>query len=139
MTDTDSKQSGNHGVELILMQQLAGYLAMPIFIVDPDGDLLFYNEPAEAILGHRFEETGAMAMETWSSTFEPEDEDGTRLPAEELPLVRALSQGQAAHRAFWIRGLDGRRRHIAVTAFPLIGQSDRNLGAVAMFWEAPSS
>jgi len=33
-------------VELILMRQLASYLAMPIFVVDPVGNVLFYNEPA---------------------------------------------------------------------------------------------
>ena len=34
-------------VELILLKQVAGYLATPMFLVDPDGNLLFYNEPAE--------------------------------------------------------------------------------------------
>ena len=47
-------------IQIILIRQLAGYLGMPLFLVDPKGDLLFYNEPAEAILGRRFEETGAM-------------------------------------------------------------------------------
>ena len=32
---------------------------MPIFLVDTEGNLLYYNEPAEAILGRRFSETGA--------------------------------------------------------------------------------
>jgi hypothetical protein len=49
-------------IEMILMRQLAGYLAMPIFIVDPAGTLVFSNEPAEPILGRRFEETGEMPM-----------------------------------------------------------------------------
>ena len=34
-------------IEMILVRQLASYLAMPIFIVDPQGTLVFYNEPAE--------------------------------------------------------------------------------------------
>src|SRR5206468_1146467 len=34
-----------------------------------------------------------------------------------------------------IRGLDGVRRHIAVSAFPLIGQGDRFLGVISVFWE----
>ena len=45
-------------IQIILIRQLAGYLSVPLFLVDPKGDLLFYNEPAEAILGRRFEETG---------------------------------------------------------------------------------
>ena len=50
---------------------------MPLFLVDPKGDLLFYNEPAEAILGRRFEETGAMPAEVWASMFTPIDEQGS--------------------------------------------------------------
>jgi hypothetical protein len=49
-------------VELILMRQLASYLAMPIFLVDPDGNLLYYNEPAEYLLGRRYDETGEMPL-----------------------------------------------------------------------------
>ena len=48
-------------IEVILARQLAEYLNMAIFIVDPSGDLLYYNEPAEAILGSRYVETGPMS------------------------------------------------------------------------------
>jgi hypothetical protein len=43
-----------HPIEVILMRQLASYLAMPILLVDPAGTLLFYNEPAERLLGRRY-------------------------------------------------------------------------------------
>ena len=55
-------------IQIILTRQLAGYLSVPLFLVDPEGDLLFYNEPAEAILGQRFEETGAMPAARWSGS-----------------------------------------------------------------------
>ena len=35
-------------IELILLKQVASQLALPIFLVNPGGDLLYYNEPAEA-------------------------------------------------------------------------------------------
>lgn len=127
---------GQYEVEVILTRQLASYLAMPIFVVDPQGNLIFYNEPAEAILGQRFEESGEMPAEEWATIFQPTDEDGEHLPPEQLPLVVALVEHHPAHRDFWIRGLDGNRRHIGVTAFPLIGQAGRCLGAVAIFWES---
>jgi PAS domain-containing protein len=122
-------------IEVILMRQLASYLAMPIFLVDPAGNLLFYNEPAEALLGHRYEETGEMPLAEWAQIFQPICEDGSPLPSEALPLVIALQQHHAAHLAFHIRGLDGVLRKIEVTAFPLEGQGGRYLGAVAIFWE----
>lgn len=126
---------GQREIEVILLRQLASYLAVPIFIVDPAGTLLYYNEPAETLLGQRFEETGAMAQDEWATSFRPIDSAGNHLPGEQLPLVRALAERCPAHATFWIEGLDGVRRHLSVTAFPLEGQSGRLLGAVALFWE----
>jgi PAS domain-containing protein len=123
-------------IEVILARQLADYLALPIFLVDQAGHLLFYNEPAERLLGHRFEESGPMPAEEWATIFRPTDEDDRPLSPEQLPLMIALRAGRPAHSGFWIRGLDGVLRRIYVTAFPLIGQADRRLGAVAIFWEA---
>jgi PAS domain-containing protein len=127
--------SSQKEIELILARQLASYLVMPIFIVDPKGTLIYYNEPAEGILGRHFEETGEMPVEVWSTLFKPTDETGEPLAPEALPLVIALTQHRPAHRDFWIEGLDGVRRLIEVTAFPLNGQSERYLGALAIFWE----
>jgi PAS domain-containing protein len=121
-------------IEIILFRQLASSLAMPIFIVDPDGTLIFYNEPAEEILGRRFEETGELDTKEWSSIFSPTDEQGRPLPRESLPLAIALERHRPAHVRLWIRGLDQVPRHIEVTALPLIGQSQRFLGAAAIFW-----
>ena len=102
-------------IEVILLRQLASYLAMPIFIVDPRGTLVFYNEPAETILGKRFEETGEMSAEEWSTAFQPTDEQGRTLEAETVPLMIALNDHRPTHGSLWIRGLDGvRRRHAGV-------------------------
>lgn len=122
-------------VEIILARQLASYLTLPIFIVDPEGSLVYCNESAEAILGLRFEETGEMTASEWSRIFVPTEEDGTPLASETLPLVATLRHHTPAHRRFWIKGLDNVKRYIEVVAFPLIGQSERILGAIAMFWE----
>jgi PAS domain-containing protein len=124
-----------HEIEVILARQLASYLAIPIFLVDLQGTLLFYNEPAELILGRRFDETGKVPLQEWSTIFTPTDEEGASIPAEELPLVVALTQGRPAHRGMYIRGLNGVPRQIEVTGIPLFGQGDRHLGAMALFWE----
>jgi PAS domain-containing protein len=121
------------------MRQLASYLAMPIFLVDPRGDLLFFNEPAEPILGRRFDETGAMTLEEWSAVFKATDEDGSFIKMEDRPMVIALQRQQAVHRRFFIHGFDGISRKIEAAAFPLVGQSGRRLGAVGMFWELEES
>lgn len=123
-------------IEVILSRQLASCLALPIFIVDPQGTLLFYNEPAELVLGRHYEETGPMAAEEWATIFSPTDAWGKVIPVSELPLTAALRAGTPSHSDFWITGLDAVRRHIEVTAFPLIGQGNRHLGGIALFWES---
>jgi len=124
-----------HPVELILARQLASYLAMPILLVDVEGNLLFYNEPAESLLGRRYEETGSIPLEEWSNLFSPTDEHGTPIAVEARPTSIALRKRCAAHRTVRIRGLDGVARSLEVTAFPLEGQGGRHLGAVSLFWE----
>ncbi len=128
-----------HPIEVILMRQLASYLATPIFVVDSEGNMLFYNEPAEALLGRPFDDVGDMPLKAWSSTaFAPTDVNGSPLPPEALPLVVALRERRPAHRTLKFTGLDGVARKIEVTAFPLEGQGARHLGAVAIFWQADS-
>ncbi len=122
-------------IEVILARHLAEYLAMPIFIVDPAGDLLYYNEPAEAVLGLRYDETGPMPAEEWSTVFEPFDQQGEPISPADLPLIIALTDKIPAYKRFWIKGLDRALREIDVTAFPLVAQADRFLGAMAIFWE----
>ena len=68
-------------IEIILMRELAGHLATPIFVVDTVGDLLFYNDPAERLLGSRFDETGMMPFAEWSTVFNPTDAQGMPIPA----------------------------------------------------------
>lgn len=123
-------------IEMILTRQLASYLAMPIFIVDPQGNLVFYNEPAEVILGHHFDETGEMAAAEWATIFTPTDEAGKLIPQDELPLIITLREKKPAHKSFWITGLDKIPRYIEVTAFPLTGEVGRDIGALAIFWDA---
>lgn len=121
---------------LILTRELAANLATPLFIVDTLGSLVFYNEPAEAVLGRRFAETGPLTVDQWSGTmYEPEDVDGNRLALEEMPLGIALQNHKPAHRRMRVTGIDGVKREIEVTAFPIFAKADEFVGAVAIFWE----
>ena len=122
-------------VELILVQQLASCLAVPLLLLDPAGNVVFYNEAAERLVGRRYEETGEIPRDEWVTVFEPMSEDGVAIPLDALPLAIALRERRASHRAFRLRGLDGGLRHVEETAFPLEGQGGRFVGAVAMIWE----
>lgn len=122
-------------IEIILNRQLADCLSIPVFITDIDGNLIFYNEPAETVLGKRFEETGEMPVAEWSTIFKPLDENGDPLPPGELPLVKTLDDEYPHHKKFYIESLKGERQHISVTSYPIISRAGKFLGAVAIFWK----
>ena len=122
-------------IELILARQFGDSLSMPFFLVDPEGNLLFYNEAAEVIFGLRFTDTGGMRMEEWATIFTPTDIDGNLIAPEDLPLVQTLSTRRPAHGSFFIDNIGGERVMITVTSFPVEGRPDRYLGAIAMFWK----
>lgn len=123
-------------IELILNRQLADCLAIPVFITDTIGNLLFYNEPAEEILGKRYEDTGEMPVEQWSTVFKNKDEDGQTLPPEELPLVKTLKDQLPYFKTFIIESLQGKAEKISVTSYPIVGRAGTFLGAVAIFWRS---
>ena len=125
-------------IELILSRQLSAYLDMPIVIVDTQGNGIYYNEAAEVLLGRRFDEHGMIPVSDWDAIFHPTDRHSVPIASATLPLALALQQKRPARRSFWIRAQDetGPRRHIEVTAFPIVGQSGRYLGAVGILWEA---
>lgn len=125
-----------YGIEIILNRQLADCLSIPVFITDTNGNLIFYNEPAEVILGKRFEDTGEMPVEQWSTDFKPVDEKGQMLPPDELPLVKTLRDAAPYHKCFGIISMEGKIQKISVTSYPIIGRTGKMLGAVAIFWKS---
>lgn len=125
-----------HNLVLILARGLASSIATPMFVVDPEGDLVYFNEPAEEILGTTYAEEGEMSREQWGTAFKPQDlRTGEDIPLETLPLSLALTERKPAHKGIQITGRDGIRRPIAITAFPLWARADEFVGAVAIFWE----
>jgi PAS domain-containing protein len=125
-----------HNLVLILARGLASSIATPMFLVDPQGNLVYFNEPAEVILGTTYAEAGEMTPEEWGTAFKPQDlETGEEIPRETLPLSLALTERLPAHRSIRITGGDGVERPIAITAFPLWARADEFVGAVAIFWE----
>ena len=122
-------------VGLILMRQLASGLAVPMFIADQNGDLLYFNEPAEVLLGRQFDEVGDLSLDEQREIFALRDEQGNPLPPDQPPLAVALRERRPLNRRLWIRGLDGADRELEVTAFPLLGGGGHLIGGVAMFWE----
>lgn len=122
-------------LELILLRQLASYLAVPIWVADAEGNLIYYNEPAEGVLGRRFDEAGEISLTEVATLFEICDDDGVPMAPHDLPLGVALLEGRPTHGRVKMRGFGKPWMRLDVTAFPVEGQGGRVLGAAVLFWE----
>ena len=111
----------------------------PMFIIDDVGTLVYYNEAAESLLGRLFADTEQMSSEDWLAEFAPHELDGSPLVGSTNPLLAALLQRREQHRSLAIRSANGQERRIEVSAIPLVGQAERLLGAVAIFWPADAT
>lgn len=120
---------------LILAREFASKLATPMLVSDADGNLVFFNEPAGAVLGRSFAEVGVLPASRWAEVFTTEELDGTPLPLERMPAGIALREARPAQGRLVIEGLDGVRRTISVTALPLLAHADELVGVVAIFWD----
>jgi len=120
---------------LILAREFASNLATPIYIADADECLVYFNEPAEKIAGRSFAETGEIPIREWAEMLAPRAADGQPLKREEAPGGIAFAERRPAHGSLCITGLDGKRREIATTAFPLFGPDEEFHGIMVIFWE----
>ena len=121
---------------LIITREFATNLAMPVYIVDADRHLVFFNEAAEEIAGGSYAETGEVPISEWVARLKPETPDGIPLTRDEMPGGIAEAERHPAH-VVCITGLDGRKRTLETTAIPLLGPDREFHGIMALFWERP--
>lgn len=123
-------------VEMILLRQLASYLTLPIWMMDAGGNLLYYNEPAERLLGIRFDDAGPLHAAQLTEMFRATRVNGEPLEPGDLPVVAALGSRHPAHGEVRFCGMDGIWRRVNISAMPIEGQGNRFLGVFATFWES---
>jgi PAS domain-containing protein len=119
---------------LILAREFASNLATPTLIADDQGQLVFFNEAAEEIVGATFAETGEIPLDDWAASFSPRTLDSESLSRERRPTRIALDERRPTHQRLLITSRDGVDREVAVTAFPLFAHADEFVGIVAIFW-----
>ena len=124
---------GQKPLEIILARNFLTSLSTPAFLVGENGELLFYNEAAGAMLGVSFEESGRMDADQWGSSFGPFDRDGKMIPYDQLPVTTALRAGRPAHAEYMIRSRQGTDHEIEVSALPIMAAEGQE-GAMVFFW-----
>jgi PAS domain-containing protein len=125
-------------VELMLARNLVSAVELAAFIVDPDGVVVFFNDSAGELIGHRFEEVGPLERQEWNSRFGPFDEFGQLMPTDSLPLTVALREGLPANGRFQVRAEGDVLIDVEVSALPLVTAQGFQ-GAMVVFWRAPDT
>ena len=123
-------------IQIILMRQLAGYLNVPLFSLVPTETCFFtMNRLRSFLVG------GSMKQELCLRRSGPRlsrpegNSEGHPVPPEDVPLMITITKKRPAYQRFFIRGLDGVRRHVDVASIPIAGLDGDFLGGVALFWE----
>ena len=116
-----------HELERLILDSVAD----GVVVVDLDGRFVLWNRKAEQIVGSGPE---AVPSERWSEHFGVyRDEAGEPIPADELPLVRAIrGESTDSMELYLCRPTRGEGRWAQVTARPLRHQDGGLSGAVAV-------
>jgi PAS domain-containing protein len=128
-------QTAHKSLPLILAREFASNIATPVTVMDENGRLVFFNEPAERILGRTRAEVGELAPPDWWQIFTVERLDGGEVALDEMPVGIAHRDRCPAHDTLAFRTPAGDRHEIEVTAFPLLGKDESYFGVMAVFWE----
>jgi PAS domain S-box-containing protein len=132
------ERTAHKSLPLILAREFASNLATPLAIFDENGTFVFFNEPAERIIGQTPAELGNLLEQEWRARFSAERLDGTPVADEDQPTAVARRERRPAHETLVYKMLDGRQRTLSVTAIPLLGREDELVGVVSVFWEQPN-
>ena len=132
------ERTAHRSLPLILAREFAANLATPLVVFDEEGTIVFYNEPAERIIGQTPGELGNMPEREWRARFSAERLDGTPVDNDDQPTAIARREHRPTHDTLVYTMLDGQRHTLSVTAIPLLGREDELLGVVSVFWEQPN-
>jgi len=128
----DGSPIADQPLELILARNLVSTLTLPAFLVDPEGQIVFFNDAAAGIFGSTFEEVGTLTREEWNARYGPFDAQGEPVDSEELPLTIALREGHPAYGRFKVR-TDAGLIEVETGALPLVGPAGFH-GALIVLW-----
>jgi PAS domain-containing protein len=127
---------GGHSLQLILAREFSANLATPMFLIDAEGTLVYFNEAAELLLGKSYGEIGPITANEFGSRLQLAELDGTPLRRRDSPSGIAYLRREPAHRTLLATALDGTRRQYEVTAYPLFARVGEMHGVLTVFWEA---
>jgi PAS domain-containing protein len=121
---------------LILARELASNLATPMFLMDAEGRLVYFNDAAEQLIGKPWGEVGEIDAGEFGEILRLTDPDGGSVRRRDTPAGVAFFERRPSHRALLATGYDGVRRAVDATAYPLFGTAGEMHGVVNVFWQS---
>jgi hypothetical protein len=109
-----------------------------MFLLDGRGNLVFYNDPAELLIGRPFAELGEIPSHEFGEMLELRHADGSPMRRRDSPSGIAFFERRPAHRVVLATAFDGTRRLVEATAYPLFGAGEELHGVVTVFWPRPT-
>ena len=133
----EARSASRHSLPLILARELAANLATPMFLLDGDGTLVFYNEAAELLLGRPFADLGEMSAYEFGDRLQLRHVDGSPMRRRDAPSGIAYYERRPVHKVVVATAFDGTRRMVEATSYPLFGFGEELHGVVTVFWPRP--
>lgn len=119
---------------LIRAKHLAESVTTPMLLIDAEGNLVFYNEGAEAQLGTPFTDVGQVPAAEWQTQFRVRGRHDEPAPLQSMPGWIDLQGERPGIGHVRLTRLDGSDLFIAVCAFPLFTSQQQFDGALVIFW-----
>ena len=100
-----------------------------VAFVDSNNHMMYVNEAGQRILGRPPMEK----LEANAEHYNVRELDGTPMPAQNLPLSRALRGERVVELEHFIEGVNGKLTQVSASANPIHNTDDTIIGAIAIF------
>ena len=111
---------------LILARELASNLATPMFLLDHDGMLVYFNDAAELLIGKPFAELGEIDALEFGAVLELSELDGAPMRRRDSPAGIAFFERRPSHQQLLATGYDGVRRRGRGDRVPAVRRGRRD-------------
>lgn len=135
MSEHAAFEAAPKSLPLILAREFAANLATPMFLIDANGMLVFYNDAAALLLGKPFAELGEIPAGEFGAVLDLATPEGSAVRRRDSPAGIAFFERRPAHATVVATTYDGVRRTYEATAYPLFAAAGDMHGVIAVFWE----
>jgi signal transduction histidine kinase len=117
------------------LQTVLGQMPEGVLVLDGNGEVVMDNDALRSFMGAKTSVNGTLDPRTIHMT----RPSGDRLPSEELPVMRAVTDGEVTvGREFVVRGPDDRSVPLLVSAAPILSNTGLREGAVMICQDVSS-